>query len=150
MKLAAVLATKGTRVATIPANVSVAEAVATLAARNIGALVVTGPDGAVAGIISERDIIRALAAGQPLRALAVAEVMTSPVVCGALEDDIEPVLATMTARHFRHLPVVDGGQLVGLVTTGDLAQALLQSLAGRVETLELRLEAEIEQFGVGR
>lgn len=150
MKLAAVLATKGARVATIPADAPTAQAVAILAARNIGALVVTDPAGAVAGIISERDIVRALAARRPVLDLPVAEVMTRPVVCGTLDDDIEPVLATMTARHFRHLPVVDGGQLVGIVTTGDLARALLDGLAGRLETLELRLEAEIEQFGVGR
>ncbi|QFG02664.1 CBS domain-containing protein [Tepidiforma bonchosmolovskayae] len=150
MKLAAVLATRGAHVATIAASAPIAEAVTELAARNIGALVVLDGAGAVAGIISERDIIRALAAGGPVLDLPVADVMTRDVICGTLDDDLETVLAVMTSGHFRHLPVVDGGQLVGLVTTGDLAQALLQSLAGRVETLEFRLEAEIEQFGVGR
>lgn len=150
MKLAEVLATKGTAVATIPADAPAADAIRTLAARNIGALVATNPAGDVAGIVSERDVVRAIAAGLPVHELPVAALMTAEVICGAPDDDLEPVLAAMTAGHFRHLPVVADGRLVGLVTTGDLAQALLRSLAGRLETLEIRLEAEIDQYGVGR
>lgn len=150
MKLAEVLATKGTAVATIPADAPAADAIRTLAARNIGALVATNPAGDVAGIVSERDVVRAIAAGLPIHELPVAALMTAEVICGAPDDDLEPVLAAMTTGHFRHLPVVADGRLVGLVTTGDLAQALLRSLAGRLETLEIRLEAEIDQYGVGR
>ncbi|WBL36911.1 CBS domain-containing protein [Tepidiforma flava] len=150
MKLAEVLATKGPGAACIAADAPLAAAIAELAARNIGALVALDTAGAVAGILSERDIVRALAAGRPLDRLAVADLMTPGVICGRLDDDLEPVLAAMTEGHFRHLPVVDGGALVGLVTTADLAQALLRSLAGRLVTLELRLEADIDESGVGR
>jgi CBS domain-containing protein len=150
MKLAEVLATKGSAVDTIPADAPATDAIRSLAARNIGALVATSPTGAVAGILSERDIIHAIAAGLPVHELPVAALMTAEVICGAPDDDLEAVLAAMTAGHFRHLPVIADGRLVGLVTTGDLAQALLRSLAGRLETLEIRLEAEIDQFGVGR
>lgn len=150
MKLAAVLATKGAAVATIEPTATVGQAVAALASRNIGALVVTGPADTVVGIISERDIIRALAADPGALGRPVDALMTRDVACGTPEDDIEPVLAAMTAGHFRHLPVVASGHLVGLVTTGDLVQALLADYAGRIQVLEYRLELHVEQHGVGQ
>jgi CBS domain-containing protein len=65
--------------------------------------------------------------------------MTSPVVAGTSDDDVESVLRTMTAKRFRHLPVVDDGELVGMVTIGDLVKAQLNAYRGTVETLEHRL-----------
>ncbi len=150
MKLAAVLATKGSAVATIGPAASVAEAVASLASRNIGALVVTDAADTVVGIISERDIIRALATDPGTLQRPVAALMTRDVACGTPADDLEPVLAAMTAGHFRHLPIVADGRLVGLLTTGDLVQALLADYAGRIEMLEYRLELHVEQHGVGQ
>lgn len=139
MKLAAVLAVKGTRVFTIGADASVREAVATLAKNNIGALVVMPTSGAPVGIISERDIIRRLAANEAVLDAKVSDLMSSPVLCGTSDDDLESVLRTMTTRRFRHLPVVDDGELVGMVTIGDLVNAQLNAFRGAVATLETRL-----------
>ena len=139
MKLESVLATKGSRVVSTTAKATVREAVATLAEHNVGALVVTDPDGRLAGIISERDIIRAFAHRESVMALTVADLMTTALVCGSPADDLEPVLQTMTARHFRHLPVLDDGHLVGILTIGDLVKAQLGHYRGAVDTLEVRL-----------
>jgi CBS domain-containing protein len=65
--------------------------------------------------------------------------MSSPIVTGAPGDDVEAVLRTMTDRHFRHLPVVDDGALVGVVSLGDLVKAQLQQMKGTVENLETQL-----------
>jgi CBS domain-containing protein len=150
MKLATVLATNGNTVAAIAPDAPLAEAIRILAARNIGALVVLDPLERVVGIISERDIIRAFAGDRAAFDRPVSAFMTADVVCGSPDDDVVLVLDAMTAGHFRHLPVIDDGRLAGIVTTGDLVQALLQDFVGRVETLELRLEARIQEFGVGR
>lgn len=139
MKLAAVLAVKGTRVFTIGADAAVREAVTELAGNNIGALVVMPASGPPVGIISERDIIRRLSADESVLDARVVDLMTSPVLCGTSDDDLESVLRTMTSRRFRHLPVVDDGELVGMVTIGDLVNAQLNAFRGAVATLETRL-----------
>ena len=142
MKLAAVLAAKGSRVFTVRPESSVRAAVAELAANNIGALIVCDEPGAPIGIISERDIIRRANVDASVLDLAVADLMTSPVISGTSNDDLDSVLRTMTDRRFRHLPVVDDGELVGMVTIGDLVKAQLAELRGAVATLETRLMDE--------
>lgn len=139
MKLSAVLAAKGTRVYTIAPGASVREAVDSLAVNNIGALIVIDRSGTPTGILSERDIIRRLSASHGALDRTVADVMTSPVVSGSPEDDADNVLRTMTSRRFRHLPVVDKGELVGMVTIGDLVKAELNEVRGAVVTLETQL-----------
>jgi CBS domain-containing protein len=139
MKLAAVLAAKGSRVFTIEPAAEISVAIARLADNNIGALIVVDDAGAPVGILSERDIIRAFARGGEVLGANVADLMTSPVISGTSNDDLDGVLRTMTARRFRHLPVVDGGVLVGMVTIGDLVKAQLSAFRGAVETLESRL-----------
>jgi CBS domain-containing protein len=139
MKLAAVLAAKGPRVFTIDPASSVRGAVARLAENNIGALIVLDAAGAPVGIISERDIIRALARGGEVLDARVDELMSSPVVTGTSNDDLEGVLRTMTSRRFRHLPVVDDGELVGMVTIADLVKTQANEFRGAVERLETRL-----------
>lgn len=139
MKLAAVLSAKGSKTFTTIATLKVRDAVAELAANNIGALIVVDERGYPEGIISERDIIRRLAADPGVLDLAIADVMTSPVLCGSPADDTDAVLRMMTANHFRHLPVVDGGSLVGTVTVADLVKAEVTDLKGAVETMETLL-----------
>jgi len=139
MKLAAVLAAKGSKVFSIRPDASIREAVAVLAANNIGALIVTIGTGVPEGILSERDIIRRLAESPEVLSASVRELMTSPVVSGTSADDLDSVLRTMTARRFRHLPVVDDGELVGMVTIGDLVKAELAEFRGAIATLETRL-----------
>ncbi len=139
MKLSAVLAAKGNRVFTIEPAESITSAVALLAEHNIGALIVTAPGGLPTGILSERDIIRRLAKGAGVLTETVADLMTSPVTIGTSNDDLDSVLRTMTTSRFRHLPVVDDGELVGMVTIGDLVKAQLTEFRGAVATLETRL-----------
>lgn len=139
MKLSTVLAAKGSRVFTITPESPIREAVAVLAANNIGALIVVDSNGAPTGIISERDIIRRLSASRSVLDSTVGDLMSSPIVSGTSNDDLESVLRTMTTRRFRHLPVVDDGVLVGMVTIGDLVKAQLNEFRGAVATLETRL-----------
>ena len=140
MKLRDVLASKGTRVFTIARTASIQEAIGELAAANIGALIVVDDaGGGPVGILSERDVIRRMAAATEVRSALVGDLMSSPIVTGTPEDDADSVLHTMTARRFRHLPVVEDGELVGMVTIGDLVKAQLTEFRGAVETLETRL-----------
>jgi len=139
MKLSAVLAAKGTRVHTTVPSTSIQDAIVQLAAANIGALVVLDAAGAPIGMLSERDIIRRMAAATEVRSAKVGDLMSSPIVTGTPGDDAESVLHTMTTRRFRHLPVVEAGKLVGMVTIGDLVNAQLTEMRGVAETLETQL-----------
>ena len=139
MKLSAVLAAKGNRVFTITPGASIADAVAMLAENNIGALIVTGGDGLPMGMLSERDIIRRLSDGPGVLTQLVSDLISSPVTCGTSNDDADSVLQTMTSKRFRHLPVVDQEELVGMVTIGDLVKSELLEFRGAVATLETRL-----------
>lgn len=139
MKLETVLAAKGPGVVTTRAETPIAEAIALLSSHNIGALVVVDAAGGPSGILSERDIIRHLAAsGRPSEA-TVGDWMTQPVTVATPADDVDSVLRTMTARRFRHVPVVDGARLVGIVTIGDLVKAERDEYLGAIETLETQL-----------
>jgi CBS domain-containing protein len=139
MKLETVLATKGSRVFTASPATTIRQAMTELAANNIGALIVLGEDGQPVGILSERDLIRELSKDDGVLGGVVADYMTSPIVTGLVSDDAEAVLRTMTVKRFRHLPVVEDGKLVGMVTLGDLVKAQLAAAKGTVETLEVQL-----------
>jgi CBS domain-containing protein len=122
MTIAAILNSKGHEVVTIAAAASVREAVALLAERRIGAVPVTD-DGAVVGVFSERDVIYGLAsAGAAVLDRTVGEVMTAPAVTVEPKDAALAALSLMTRRRVRHLPVVDGGRMVGVVSIGDLVK----------------------------
>ena len=139
MKLETVLATKGSRVFIASPATTIRQAMTELAANNIGALIVLGEDGQPVGILSERDLIRELSKDDGVLGGVVADYMTSPIVTGLVSDDAEAVLRTMTVKRFRHLPVVEDGTLVGMVTLGDLVKAQLAAAKGTVETLEVQL-----------
>ncbi len=139
MKLESVLSAKGPGVVTTTAATSMPDAIALLSRHNIGAVVVLDAAGAPAGILSERDIIRHLAAGEDIHGATVGEWMTAPVTVATPADDVDSVLRTMTARRFRHVPVVDGARLVGIVTIGDLVKAERNEYMGAIETLETQL-----------
>lgn len=139
MKIDAVLATKGGNVFTAQPDQSIKEAVAVLSKHNIGALVVVDHDNHVVGILSERDIVRRAAHDDQVFSRMVRELMTQNVVTGSPHDDLETVMRTMTARHFRHLPIVENGKLVGIVALGDLVKARLDHYIGEVENLRTQL-----------
>jgi CBS domain-containing protein len=123
MNVAAILKQKGRAVATIPPTLTLIEAAGRLANRRIGALVVVGARGEIAGIISERDIIRKLAeSGPACLAQPVAETMTRHVVTCQEGDTLDELMSMMTTRRFRHIPVVAEGDLVGIVSIGDVVK----------------------------
>ena len=139
MKLESILATKGPAVTTISPETSVHDAVAILVERNIGAVVVVDSDRRPVGILSERDLIREANAGPDFLDRPADLVMTRDVVCGSPGDDVDAVLQTMTAQHFRHLPITEAGALIGIVSIGDLVKAQLDQYRGDIETLQTQL-----------
>jgi CBS domain-containing protein len=129
MTVKAILSAKGTDVLTIDPTTNVAAAAKLLAERKIGALVVTGPDRRVVGIVSERDIVQELAAhGAASLDLPLTDVMTRKVTTCTAADTICSVMERMTTGKFRHLPVVDQGRLVGIVSIGDVVKHRLQEM----------------------
>jgi CBS domain-containing protein len=129
MRIEDILAVKGTDVATIDREATVGEAVAELARRSIGALVVS-PDGvSIDGIVSERDIVRHLdRTGHALLDSPVSSLMSTPVFTCSPDDTPEDVMATMTNRRVRHVPVVKDGELRGLVSIGDVVKSRIEAL----------------------
>jgi CBS domain-containing protein len=136
MKVSNLLATKGREVATISQERSVTDALAILKERGVGALVVTGSLPPLVGILSERDIVRALAT-QGVDALDanVAELMTSEVRVCDEETSMAALMGLMTEFHIRHVPVVQDGKLVGLVSIGDVVKARLDELESEKKEL---------------
>jgi len=122
MTIAAILQSKGHEVLAVEAGTLVREAVAMLASRKIGAVPVLR-GGEVAGIMSERDIIYGLQSdGADMLGWPVERIMTAPALTVTLETEIMSALSLMTRRRIRHLPVVDGAALIGLVSIGDLVK----------------------------
>ena len=136
MTVKAILSNKGDQVLSIEPHATLAAAVQTLAQRRIGALVVTGADDRLVGIISERDIVRVLAEkGSDVLAVPVSEVMTRKVVTCRLDDTIAALMELMTAGKFRHVPVVEQGRLAGMVSIGDVVKARLGQLEREQDAL---------------
>lgn len=137
MNVRSILDRKGADVATIDGEASLADAAAQLRDRQVGALVVS-PDGArIAGIVSERDVVRAVAShGASALGRTVASVMSSDVTTCAPDDRVPRLMELMTDHRIRHLPVVDGtGRLCGIVSIGDVVKARLQELEGENRAL---------------
>lgn len=139
MKISAVLATKGMNVVTIHPEQTIREAIALLNKHNIGALVAVDAASKPVGILSERDIVRHATKSQDIFAASIRQVMTRDVVTGSPQDDLNAVLQTMTDRRFRHMPVVDEGKLVGIVSIGDLVKAQLNEYKGQIDTLQTQI-----------
>lgn len=126
MRVEEVLAVKGDTVHTIEPGASVHEAATILLELNIGALVCTDPTGGVIGIVSERDVARAVARfGWDCVDMAVAEIMVRDVVSCRMDDDMNDLLIMMTETRCRHIPVVRDGQVAGMVSMGDLVKIRL-------------------------
>jgi CBS domain-containing protein len=139
MNIASILATKGGQVFTIRPDQTVRQALAVLGERNVGALVVVDSSGGAIGILSERDIVRQLARDEQALSVPVDKLMTRDLVVGVPQDDLRSVGTTMVQRRIRHLPIVDGGKLVGIVSIGDVVKAQRDQYLGEVDTLETQL-----------
>ena len=118
-----ILEGKGRDVLQIAAGSSVLDAVRMMVERNVGSLLVTDESGEITGIVTERDYLRRVTLeGRAEAETRVAEVMSSPLVVVTPETSIDECMAIMSDRRIRHLPVVDGGRVVGLVSIGDLVK----------------------------
>ncbi len=123
MTIAAILKAKGNDVATVRPSVQLEQAARMLTERRVGCLVVVDASRSVQGILSERDIVHAIARdGAQSLASTVESVMSSPVVTCRDTDTIDQIMAVMTARRFRHVPVVEDGALMGIVSIGDVVK----------------------------
>ena len=129
MNLQAILRVKGSAVHTIHPDATLDDVVQKLVERNCGSLVVCQPaadggHGTIAGIITERDILRACAARRgPLTELKVTDAMTRDVITGNPADSLDDTMGLMTERRCRHLPILEGDRLVGIISIGDVVKA---------------------------
>jgi CBS domain-containing protein len=136
MNIASILATKGDKVITIRAEQTIREALGVLAQHNIGALVVIDAARRPIGILSERDVVRAAVKNESVFPQLVSQLMTRDLVLGEPGDDLGAVGQTMVQRRIRHLPVMDRGQLVGMISIGDIVKAQRDQYQGEVDTLQ--------------
>jgi CBS domain-containing protein len=129
MTVALILAGKSPNVVTMPPHRTLQEAAALLAEKGIGAVIIAGGAGEVLGIISERDIVRAIARdGEKVLHESASKHMTSDVVTTEPGETVDSVMETMTHGRFRHLPVIENRRLVGVVSIGDIVKFRLESM----------------------
>ena len=137
MNVARILKDKGRNVTTVTPDVSLRKAVETLATARVGALVVCDKDLHVAGIVSERDVVKALAANGPsVLDQPVSACMTKEVRTCTERDTVHFLMEEMTAHRFRHMPVVEGGHLIGIVSIGDVVKQRIA--AAELEAASMR------------
>lgn len=138
MQVHQILKSKGTDgVYTVPTGMTVSEAAAILAEKRIGSLVVSNDGKTALGILSERDIVRELANhGSGCLNSSVETYMTSDLVTCTREQRADEILSKMTEGRFRHMPVVENGEMVGLITLGDVVKARLTELSAEKDALE--------------
>lgn len=136
MKVEVILRTKGRDIVTMPRTASIAEAARLLKHKKIGAVVISDDRKTVLGILSERDIVHALvdnaAAALTMR---VSQLMTRDVVTCAPEDSIAELMARMTERRIRHLPVIKDGVLDGMVSIGDVVKSRLEEVESEASAM---------------
>lgn len=136
MSIGAILRDKGAGVVAVGPGERLDGVARKLSAHRIGAVLVRDEAGAVIGILSERDLVRAIAdRGEAALALSAAEVMTRDVVTVGLSTPVQEAMEIMTDRRFRHLPVMDEGRLVGLVSIGDCVKARIAEAEQEAEAL---------------
>ena len=141
MTIAAILSSKGSEVATIGAENRVSDAVASLGERRIGALPVVEGDQVV-GIMSERDVIYCLRDhGAEVLDWPVSRVMTSPAITAEPGTPVLSALALMTERRIRHLPVAEGGRLIGIVSIGDLVKFRMDRIEAEAEAMRSYIQS---------
>ncbi|MDH2428507.1 CBS domain-containing protein [Sphaerisporangium sp. TRM90804] len=129
MLISSILRRKGSTVATVPPEATVTELLAVLAEHNIGAVVVSEDGVSIAGIVSERDVVRQLhAKGPAVLAEPVSAIMTTQVRTCAPETDLDDLRATMTDHRIRHVPVMHDGRLLGIVSIGDVVKSAIEEL----------------------
>ena len=136
MTVKSILASKGSDVATIAPTAKVSDAIKMLAERKIGALLITGAGGRITGIVSERDIVRTFGThGAATLDMPLTEVMTRKVVTCEPGDKMPEIMELMTTGKFRHLPVLENEELVGIISIGDVVKMRLAQLEHEQDAL---------------
>ena len=136
MYVSDILRNKGARIVSAKADDPVAEAIALLCSNRIGAVLVLDHQENIVGIFSERDIVRSVHRhGKALLDKPVGELMTSPVITCSPGDPVASIEGMMTANRFRHVPVVDGGRLVGMISIGDVVKHRIEEAQAEVDAL---------------
>lgn len=131
MQLSTIIAAKGDFVATVQPDATVADLIAMLSEHGVGALVVSADGRTITGIVSERDVVRALAHGPDTLSRPVASIMTTHVFCAPPEAHVDELMHLMTEKRVRHIPVTDPeGILLGIVSIGDVVKSRLGELEG--------------------
>jgi CBS domain-containing protein len=143
MNVATILKYKGSEVFTTTSDKSLLEIAKLLAQHSIGCLVIVGDDDWISGIVSERDLLRAISKGGPeVLEEPVSDFMTKTVITARESDTVDQLMREMTARRFRHMPVVDRERLIGLVSIGDLVKI-------QIAEIEMEAAATREYTGLG-
>ncbi len=136
MSVAAILRDKGNTIVSVLPETPLMEIVATIASRRIGAVLVRSEPGELVGIVSERDVVKALAAkGSGLDALAARDVMTPDVTTVTPQTSINDAMELMDKGYFRHLPVLDQGALVGIISVRDVVRARIDKHVEEAESM---------------
>ncbi|CAN5220843.1 CBS domain-containing protein [soil metagenome] len=136
MQVSVLLQSKGSEVVTIAPEATVDEVVAMLTRHRIGAVVVSADGASIAGVLSERDVVRTLAdQGADALGVPIHQIMTSEVLTCGLETTVEELMTTMTDHRVRHVPVLVDGSLAGLVSIGDVVKDRISSLEHETEVL---------------
>jgi CBS domain-containing protein len=136
MLVSHILQQKGRGVVHAGADTTIADIARLLSKRRIGAVLVMGADGALAGILSERDIVRALSQdGADALSHSAAKYMTKDVTTCSERDHVDDIMEVMTMGRFRHLPVVEDERVVGLVSIGDVVKSRIAETVGEAQAL---------------
>lgn len=137
MSVAAVLKQKGSDVVSVVPSVTVREIAAMITSRRIGAVVVLGDAQELVGIVSERDVVKAVAnSGEAALAMTAGDIMTRNVKVASPNTTMHEAMAQMDAGYFRHLPVVENGSLVGIISVRDVVRAQMQHQELEVDSLK--------------
>jgi CBS domain-containing protein len=142
MLIVSILKDKGEKVYSLSGEATLEEAARELNARRVGAIVVLDAEGALSGVLSERDIVREIAKSGP-KALSqrVSDAMTKAVITATPEETVDAGMARMTDRRVRHLPVIAGGKLVGIISIGDLVKRKIEEAEAHAEAMKSYIAA---------
>lgn len=136
MKLSEILIHKGKVAVTVPESANLASAIEVMHQHRVGAVIVPSASGEPIGILSERDIVRYYAQSKrDFETMSVKDYMTTDVIMGNPNDTVDDVMAVMTQKRFRHMPVVENGKIVGVVSMGDLVKSKLEETTQEAKAL---------------
>ena len=137
MLIDTILKDKGNLVQTISDSATLAEAANVLDHMRLGALVAVNDSGDLIGVLSERDIVRRFARnGEKTVSMTVSQAMTRGVITASPSEDVDTCLGRMTDRRIRHLPIIDGGKLMGIISIGDLVKYKIDAVLAEAEAME--------------